>query len=125
MPLRCAITADLSLLRSRLHAFALSSGFSGERANDLIIAINEAAANILEHGTGTGVLTARRDAHGIWVEIVEPGGTLTADHLPPSDPPASAVRGFGLWIIRQLCDVVTVDHPDGHPRLRVHMSDTS
>ncbi|MFC4121573.1 ATP-binding protein [Nonomuraea zeae] len=120
--LQCPITPDLALLRSQLHTFAIHAGLADDRAADLIIAINEAAANVLDHGAGTGVVTARHDSDGIWVEVVDPGGTLTADHLFLPAPSANALRGMGLRIIRRLCDEVIVDHPDGHSRLRIHLS---
>lgn len=121
--LRCPITADLGLLRERVRAYAAEAGLSGTRLDDLIIAVNEAADNVLEHGGGGGTLTARADGDGVWVDVMDMVGTLTSAHLyrHGAEPPPPASRGYGLWIIRRLCDEVTVDQIGGRSRLRMHM----
>ncbi|MEU7899892.1 hypothetical protein AB0B45_44520 [Nonomuraea sp. NPDC049152] len=48
---------------------------------------------------------------------------MTCEHLNriPSPGAHGAHRGFGLYLIRRLCDEVRLDRPDGHSRLRLHM----
>lgn len=117
--LRCPITADLGLLRDRVRSFAAAAGVTGERLDDLVIAVNEAADNVLEHGGGAGTLSARADDRGIWIDVADTAGTLTAGHLYRygADPPPAASRGYGLWIIRRICDEVAVENS----RLRMHI----
>jgi anti-sigma regulatory factor (Ser/Thr protein kinase) len=113
--LRCAIDDDLSGLRAYAAAY-----LAGQRLDDLEIAANEAAANVLDHAGGTGTLTARHDDHGITVEITDDAGTLTPEHLQLTPDPTRP-GGFGLWIINRLCDQVSLDHPEGRSRLILHM----
>ncbi|SEL01652.1 ATP-binding protein [Nonomuraea pusilla] len=119
--LRCPITWDLGLLRERVSAFAADAGFSGPRLQDLVLAVNEAADNVLEHGGGAGAVVLGADGQGIRVDVLDRAGTLTSAHLyRHASAPPPAARGYGLWIIRQLCDEVAVDHPDGVSRLRMY-----
>ncbi|MDA0638445.1 ATP-binding protein [Nonomuraea sp. MCN248] len=121
--LRCPITADLALLREHVRAFAAASGLSGARLDDLVIAVNEAADNVLEHGGGAGTLNARADDQGIWIDVENSSGSLTAGHLyrHGADPPPAASRGYGLWIIRRLCDEVRVEQAGDRSLLRMNI----
>lgn len=83
-------------------------GIGADRADDVVLAVNEVATNAVEHG-GAGVA----ELH-LWCgdgeftcEVHDPG-TLS-DPLPGLvAPPATVQRGRGLWIARQLCDVLHV-----------------
>nr|WP_217370433.1 ATP-binding protein [Nonomuraea antri] len=121
--LRFPITRDLGLLRDVLTRRAAAAGLTGARLDDLVLAVNEAADNVLDHGGGTGTLVIGSDEHGVCVEVIDPAGTLTAAHLfmHGASPPPVATRGYGLWLIRQLCDETVLDHPGGCSRLRLHM----
>ncbi|MFB4273538.1 ATP-binding protein [Nonomuraea sp. GTA35] len=118
--LRCPIDADLAALRERIHAYATAAGLTGARLTDLLLAVNEAASNVLEHGAGCGTLHARHDDHGITVQITDPAGKLTADHLHRI-PDLRGPGGFGLWIIHSVCDQVLLDHPRGQSRLTLRL----
>ncbi|MFC4116735.1 ATP-binding protein [Nonomuraea zeae] len=116
--LRCPITWDLAVLRQRLRDYAAQAGMPERRLQDLVVAVNEAATNVLEHGGGTGTLTAYADPVGIWIDIVDSGGTLSDEHLTLAPDYASG-RGFGLWTVLHLCDWVSLEHPEGRSRLRL------
>lgn len=118
--LRCEITRDLGALRTLVRDYAAVAGLSDTRLEDLIVAVNEAAADVLEHGGGTGSVLARRDAGGVWVDVLDTAGTLSAEH-PSGRPRPLGRRGYGLWLVRRLCDEVLLDHPGGRSRLRLHM----
>lgn len=121
--LRCSITTDLGQLRDQVRAFAAAAGLSGARLDDLVIAVNEAADNVLEHGGGGGTLGARADECGVWIDVTDISGTLTPAHLPRygAEPPPAASRGYGLWIIRRLCDEVSVEQAAEGSLLRMHV----
>ncbi len=114
-------TWQLVEVRDAVARAAHAAGCDRDRVADLVLAVNEVATNAVEHGTG--------DAHlALWTgpgsrELlceVHDGGRLT-DPLPglraahPSDP-----RGRGLWIARQLCDLLHVwgDDAGTHVRIR-------
>lgn len=117
------ITEDLSLVRRRVHAFAADAGLCGQRLDDLVLAVNEAVGNVLEHGGGTGTVTVRADEQGVWVDVLDTAADLRAGHLRRrvDGPPPLGGRGFGLWLVQHVCDEVDIDHPGGNARLRVLM----
>jgi anti-sigma regulatory factor (Ser/Thr protein kinase) len=81
LELRRDITRDLGVLRALVRDYAAVAGLSGTRLTDLVMAVNEVSANVLEHGGGTGSIFARCDSDGVWVEITDTAGTLRAEHL--------------------------------------------
>lgn len=119
--LRARLTSDLGSLRRRVESFGMACGLKHNRLQDLVITVNEAASNALEHGGMPGEVILTEDETGVWVEVVDAGGTLQPRHVT-SEPTARPTRGMGLWIVRQLCDQVTVDHPGGQSRLTYHVS---
>ncbi|GAA2208754.1 hypothetical protein GCM10009850_042120 [Nonomuraea monospora] len=121
---RCPITADLGLLRQQMGSFAAAAGFAGVRLRDVVLVVHEAADNVLEHGGGSGTVVAHADAEGIWVEVIDPTGTLTRERFEQrvAVPPPIASRGYGLWVIAQLSDEVLIDHPEGGCRLRLRFT---
>ena len=48
------ITDDLASLRENVQRYAARAGLTGPRLDGLVIAANEAAINVLEHGGGAG-----------------------------------------------------------------------
>ncbi|WP_346157119.1 ATP-binding protein [Nonomuraea recticatena] len=112
------------MLRERVRRFAAAAGFSGSRLQDVVLAVNEAADNIVEHGGGGGTLLAYSYDGGIWVELIDPAGTLTAERFADhaAVQPSIAAPGYGSWIIAQLCDDVVIDQHDGGWRMRLRTS---
>ncbi|MFC4120564.1 ATP-binding protein [Nonomuraea zeae] len=120
--LRCAINEDLALIRDLARIHAWHAGLRGRRLDDLVLAVNEVAANVLEHGGGAGRLVAVAEDGGLTVRISDVKGTLSPEHLAAARAGPSGARGLGLWLACRLCDEVELDHPGGGARLslRVH-----
>lgn len=116
------ITDDLAALRAHVQSYASRVGFTGTRLNDLVIAANEAAINVLEHGGGSGTLTIWHDDDRLAVDIVDNAGRLRPDDVPRARPGPHANRGYGLWLIGLLCDTVSIEQVPGHSRVRLSMS---
>ncbi len=114
------IDDDLSALRDRVLQHATLAGMGGERLDDLLIAVNEAVINVLEHGGGLGTVSVWHDNASITVDVVDTAGRLTPRHIPPRRP-AGTVRGFGLWLMSQLCDEFTIHQTTGGSRVRLRM----
>jgi anti-sigma regulatory factor (Ser/Thr protein kinase) len=114
-------TWQLGLVRATVATAARAAGCDRDRVDDLVLAVNEIATNAVEHGSGEARLDvwSGPSVRGLVCEVHD-GGRI-ADPLPglraphPSDP-----RGRGLWIARQLCDLLHVwSDPDGtHVRIR-------
>jgi anti-sigma regulatory factor (Ser/Thr protein kinase) len=113
--------ANLAEVRKFTAARALRAGLPPGRANDLVIAVAELAANTVVHTSGPGTLT-------IWVTDdaiicqVQDQGQIT-------DPQAGMVRpapdarggGRGLWVVYQVCDQVEITTGQAGTTVRVHM----
>ena len=113
--------ANLAEVRMFTAARALRAGLTPDRANDLVIAVAELAANTLIHTSGPGTLT-------IWVtddEVI----CQVQDQGQITDPQAGMVRhapdapggGRGLWVVYQVCDQVEISTGRAGTTLRVHM----
>ncbi|RCV49626.1 sensor histidine kinase [Marinitenerispora sediminis] len=108
------IVADLTALRERVLGAADRAGLTGDRLGDLVVSVNEMAANVLEHGAGKGWISLWRIPGHLVCDVFDEGGGLT-DPLSgyyPTD--VLSVRGYGLWITRQVCDFMEISGgPDG------------
>jgi anti-sigma regulatory factor (Ser/Thr protein kinase) len=114
------IGRDLFGLRSFVRKRAAAAGVCGTRLDDLLLAANEAAANVLLHGGGHGTLRLWLDEHGVVCEIADKGGfddPLAGRRAPEATLPG----GRGLWLINQLCDLVELRSAPGGTTLRLHM----
>jgi anti-sigma regulatory factor (Ser/Thr protein kinase) len=87
---------------------------------DLVLAVNEVAANSIAHGGGSGTLRVWRDGGALVCEVSDRG------HL--DDPLADRRRpapgqdgGRGLWLANQLCDLVQVRSFATGTTVRLHM----
>lgn|GEM_PF-2468223 len=114
------IDEDLSGLRERLQYHAAQAGMRGERLDDLLLVTNEAVINILEHGGGKGTLAIWQNDTYLTVDVTDTVGRLTAWHVP-SERPTGTVRGFGLWLMNQLCDEFAIDQTEQGSRVRLRM----
>ena len=125
LPLKLLISADpaeLSTVRSRIRALAVESGFS-DRAGDLALAMDELVANAQEHGEPPIEITAWVDGRVI-VEVRDHGDGFDRRRVWQSHPPdPNGRRGRGLWIVRQLVDVVTVRREEGCTIVRVEVTE--
>ncbi|MEV4174704.1 ATP-binding protein [Nonomuraea sp. NPDC049709] len=120
--LRCPIGPDLGYIRDLVRIHGQHHGLTGERLDDLAIAVNEAVTNVFDHGGRAGLITARDHEHGVTVEILDAGGGLTPEHLAAAIVDPAGNHGFGLWIIQHLCDEVAVEQTGLGSPLSLHMS---
>ena len=86
----------------------------------MVLAVNEIAANSVQHGGGSGTLRIWREGDVLTCEIRDSG------HL--DDPLADRRRpapgedgGRGLWLANQLCDLVQVRSFTTGTTVRLHM----
>ncbi|MBN9100582.1 MULTISPECIES: ATP-binding protein [unclassified Pseudonocardia] len=99
--------AELARLRHRVSDVAGRAGLASERVADLVLAVNELASNSVEHGPGTGRFRLWTGDHPV-AEISDGGGPMDAPFPGLTLPPPEGVRGRGLWLASELCDVLQV-----------------
>ncbi|MEV4398087.1 sensor histidine kinase [Nonomuraea sp. NPDC049607] len=112
---------DLHRVRRHVRATAERLGLSRALTDRLLLTVNEVAANAVEHGGGHGDLAIWTDGNAVVCDVTDPG-KLTAV-LPGYLPPApTALRGHGLWVVRQLCDLLEVRSGPSGTRFRLHLN---
>jgi anti-sigma regulatory factor (Ser/Thr protein kinase) len=114
-------TTDLSEVRARVRSHARQAGLPEARANDLVLAVSEVAANTLRHARSAGTLTIWHDNSEIVCEIRD-SGVITDPLVGHRRPPADALAGHGLWLVHQLCDQVDLTSGDAGTTIRMHMT---
>lgn len=110
---------QLHAARAAVERAVHAVGYGGERGEDIVLAINEVATNAVEHGAAQARLCLWANPDGLACEVHDTGSLR--DPLPGLRAPHPAeARGRGVWIARQLCDVLHVwsDDDGTHVRLR-------
>jgi anti-sigma regulatory factor (Ser/Thr protein kinase) len=112
--------ADPAPVRDFVAAEAGRCGLNGHRLDDLVLAANEVATNAIRHGAGHGEVRMWCDGRWLLCEVNDPGeaddGLLGC--LPPD---ADAENGHGLWIARQLCDLLQIRTRQPGTTVRMYM----
>ncbi len=118
----------LSLVRAVVEQSCLGFGAHEESATAVVLAVNEAVANVMRHGyegdtTRPIRIACRRDGEMIEVRICDHGREaefLSRETLPPDE---LRVGGRGLFMIRALMDEIEYGREDGRNRmyLRKHL----
>jgi anti-sigma regulatory factor (Ser/Thr protein kinase) len=99
---------------------ATVAGLSESRANDLVLAVSEVAANTLRHTNSSGTLAIWHDGDEIVAEIHDEG-KITDPAAGQRRPAADATGGHGLWLVRQVCDLVELRSDQSGTTIRMHM----
>jgi anti-sigma regulatory factor (Ser/Thr protein kinase) len=118
-----AEAADLRKLRSWLRP-RLAALLSPTRSMDMLVAVNEAAANSLRHAGQPGAVSFWSEGGSAVCQVSDPGHVRDplAGRLRP---PATAENGRGLWLINQLCDLSQLRSGPAGTTLRLHMGQAS
>jgi anti-sigma regulatory factor (Ser/Thr protein kinase) len=112
--------AGLSAVRRFVAARAGAAGVHADRVLDLAIAVNELAANTVEHGGGEGTLAVWPENGYFACQLADGGhiGDPLAGRIPPA---AGQVRGRGLVLVNQVCDLVRMHTRPGATTVRLHV----
>jgi anti-sigma regulatory factor (Ser/Thr protein kinase) len=113
--------ADLAAMRRQVQAWAIAYELTGEQAERLLLAVNEVAANAVQHGAGHGRIRLWADKASIVCDVLDLG---QLDHPYPGylPPDPAAGRGHGLWVVRQLCDVLQIRAGEQGTQFRLHLA---
>src|SRR3984957_2037271 len=86
-------SGTLFALRAGVKAHACDAGLPEDRAEDMVLAVHELAANAVSHGAGAGGLRIWKLAGSLRCQV-EDGDPLGSGRPLPSRP------GHGLWLVR-------------------------
>lgn len=110
---------DLGRVRKRVAASGAVADLSPGRRADFVLAVNEAATNALEYGEAPHALRVWRRGGEVIGEISGPG-SIEDPLVGRRRPSPGAIRGRGLWMINQLCDLVELRSDGSRTTLRMH-----
>lgn len=115
-----SFAGDLAPVRRFITRHAPAIGLPLHRLDDYRLAINEVATNAIRHGGGGGEVRLWRAGHRVVCEVSDHGDARDTflGHMP-GDP--NAERGHGLWIARQLCDLLEIRTDQPGTKVRMHM----
>jgi anti-sigma regulatory factor (Ser/Thr protein kinase) len=103
-----------------VRSWAVRQQFSDTAAIDIVIAVAEVATNGIVHGDAPVRVRAWRHANTLVVQVDDAGGRPLpplAGYLAPEVHPDT---GRGMWLARQLSDVVKVHTGGGITSVRLH-----
>lgn len=120
-------TGTMYLLRAAVLAHAAATGMPEQGARDVVLAVHELAANVVQHGTGAGRLVMRITPGTLRCTVEDAGPPGQAGHTTVGDldgltqsrsdrtaGPWPYRPGHGLWLAREVADQMTVaDLPAG------------
>jgi anti-sigma regulatory factor (Ser/Thr protein kinase) len=110
---------NLAEVRAFVRARAAVAGLPRSRVGDLVIAASELAANTLRHTTGSGILHLWTAGGEVLCQVRD-SGHITDPFAGQARPP-DAGHGHGLWVTRQLCDVVDISTSPSGTTICLHM----
>jgi anti-sigma regulatory factor (Ser/Thr protein kinase) len=121
---RFAVPVELahgSVIRQRLRGLLETTAFPEEIVDDVVLAVGEAFANAVVHGSGSrfeqvGVSLCARQG-SISIELRYPGEPF--DLVPPAEPELDQLTGRGRFLMHALMDAVCYDFPPGETVVRL------
>lgn len=110
----------LPMLRGGLQDWVGQQSFTPAAASDVVLAVHEIATNGLTHGQPPVRVSGWRQQDIVVVQVDDEGGTplpALAGYQPPG---GQANEHRGLWLIRQLADVVETHTTDSSTSVRLY-----
>jgi anti-sigma regulatory factor (Ser/Thr protein kinase) len=115
-----AYETDLAPVRRLVENHARRTGLAADRVADLVLAVNEIAANTLAHTTSGGLLRVWHDEAEVLCQVQDQG--CIADPLAGRVKRSPDGRGHGLFLVNQVCDLVEMRTGPGGTTVLMHMS---
>jgi anti-sigma regulatory factor (Ser/Thr protein kinase) len=111
---------DLEAMRRFVGDRAAAEGVASERADGLVLAVDEVVTNALRHGGGRGTVRAWSQDGGVVCEV-EDGGTISEPLVGRVRPDLDQPAGRGLWIANHFCDLVQIRSSRAGTVVRCHV----
>jgi anti-sigma regulatory factor (Ser/Thr protein kinase) len=112
---------DLAAVRRFTAVQARQAGLPPGRVLDLVIAVNELAANTLAHTAGPGMLAIWSTPREVICQVSDTGHIT--DPLAGTRPSRSERTGarMGLWLVQQICDLAQIQTSAAGTTTRLRM----
>jgi anti-sigma regulatory factor (Ser/Thr protein kinase) len=112
-------SGTLYALRSAVQAHAFAAGMPERRADDVVIAIHELAANVVQHGAGRGRLRMWQVPGALQFQVDDDGPASPDGAGPDAADRWPYLKGHGLWLVREVADRMSMVSGPGGTRARV------
>jgi anti-sigma regulatory factor (Ser/Thr protein kinase) len=106
--------------RGMVRRRALEAGLR-ERADDLVLAVNEILSNSLNHAREAGTLRIWDEPDGLVCEVRD-RGRIHHPLIGREEPEAGQVGGHGIWLVNLVCDLAQVRSSPHGSTVRMKMS---
>ena len=112
---------DLHAIRRIVGDHATAAGADPERTADIVLAVNEAVTNAIEHGGGAGTVWFRARETPLVIEVSDSGAGYVEPSAGTAAPAPTSRRGRGIWLIRQLSEQVEIRSGIRGTIVRMHL----
>jgi anti-sigma regulatory factor (Ser/Thr protein kinase) len=112
-------TGELVAVRRLVETICAEHGMPSAAAEDLVLCVDEIAANSLMHGGGRGMLRVWREPSTLVCEVSD-SGTIADPLIGRESPSVERMGGRGVWLANQLCDLVQIRSGAAGTVIRLH-----
>jgi anti-sigma regulatory factor (Ser/Thr protein kinase) len=112
-------TGGLAAVRQLVKSICAEHGMTTDAAEDLVLCVDEIAANSLMHGGGAGVLRIWQEPSTLVCEVSD-SGTIADPLIGRESPSVDRMGGRGVWLANQLCDLVQIRSGAAGTVIRLH-----
>jgi anti-sigma regulatory factor (Ser/Thr protein kinase) len=100
---------DITVVRHAVQQHLSAAGYSGDRLEAFVLAVNEVITNVVLHAGGRGRIVLSRESGSTWCTVTDSGPGIPQRYQhPPEVPETFEVGGRGIWLAYRLCDEVTM-----------------
>jgi anti-sigma regulatory factor (Ser/Thr protein kinase) len=117
---RLAEFVDMAPVRQFVADHAIRLGLPADRLDEFTLAVNEIATNAVRHGAGRGEMRMWATDRRVVCEITD-AGTAAANFVGFLRADPQGGHGHGLWIARQICDLLEMRTSGPGTTVRLHM----
>jgi anti-sigma regulatory factor (Ser/Thr protein kinase) len=110
---------DLADLRAFTAERARGHGLSDFAVEELVLAVDEVAANSIRYGGGEGTIRIWREGERVLCDVRD-RGRIEEPLVGRVRPTETQTSGFGLWLANQLCDLVQIRTSNSGSIVRLH-----
>ncbi len=111
---------DLGTARGFVADLAAGQAIERDRADGLVLAVDELVTNSLRHGGGSGVLRAWREDEDVVCEVAD-AGTISDPLVGRLRPSLHKQSGRGLWIANHFCDLLQIRSSSAGTKIRARL----
>jgi anti-sigma regulatory factor (Ser/Thr protein kinase) len=111
---------SLELVRARVREFGERAGLTDLALTKFVLAVHELAVNAVRHAGGRGEVRVWADAGGLRCAVTDHGRGIARRYLDVRRPAsATEIRGWGLWLVHQICADVRVETGSAGTRVTI------